>query len=66
MTHIEMTTKKLIANLPHRTHAILKAWAKRDGMSMSQMSVFLLKKATEEEVNSGRLVMDDSLLNDDE
>ena len=66
MTQIEMTTKKLIANLPRRTHAILKAWADRDGMSMNQLAIFLLKIATDEELNSGRLVLDEGLPKDDE
>jgi predicted HicB family RNase H-like nuclease len=52
-------SKKLIANIPDRTHALLKVWADKDGLSLSALSAHLLKIATDEAEREGRIALED-------
>lgn len=53
-------SKRLITNLPDRTHELLKAWAEKDGMSLSALAAHLLKVAADIEEREGRLSLDTS------
>lgn len=51
-------SKRLITNIPDRTHELLKNWAAKDGMSMSALAAHLLKNAADDEERAGRLSLD--------
>ncbi|NEO86459.1 MAG: GIY-YIG nuclease family protein [Spirulina sp. SIO3F2] len=55
----KLKSKRLLTNLPDRTHELLRAWADKDGMSLSAMAAHIIKVATDSEEREGRLRLDD-------
>jgi len=49
---------RLMVSLPDRSNSLLRIWAKKEGMSLSGLMAFIIKKALDEEEQAGRLNID--------
>jgi len=50
---------RVLVTFPPKTFRVLELWADRDGMSLSAMTAYIVKRVTDEELQAGRFTLDD-------